>query len=137
MARKPTTPVKYHPGWAIKYPGNSEGEWVAHGVHGSGCWYEKNACWAPTNKTKEEAQEEAEWLAKDQGMTAPYEIIEAWEPRAARLEYELRLAENRAKIDKHDLAEIEDAVHNIENVLHLGWNGARKNPRFSSRIRGR
>lgn len=45
-----------HPGWAIKYPGNPEGEWWEPGCHGSGCSYNDTPYLSEFFNTAEEAK---------------------------------------------------------------------------------
>lgn len=108
-----------HPGWAIKYPNNLQGEWWQPGAHGSGCWYYDNPALSETYGTEDEARRVAESLKVEDGMTAPYIIIEAWEPLAIELHQKVESLEKRCSITQDDLWDVSEALENIKLALKL------------------
>lgn len=112
-----------HPGWAIKYPGNPEGEWLQLGAHGSVCGYGKTPDMSEYLATENEAFNLAETLKIEDNMTAPYVLIEAWEPWCYELQRENNSLEQANNVTPVDIWSIEEMLDDIKNILNKKQKG--------------
>lgn len=112
-----------HPGWAIKYPNNPEGEWWQPGCHGSGCWYDETPYLSEFFNTAEEAKKTAESLKIEDNMTAPYIIIEAWEPLCYNLQTANDTLRQANNITMRDIWDIEEMLDDVKGILSKNKKG--------------